>query len=54
MFRMKIIPILFSLLIVSVIFGASVYAQESEILTLKPTDDAYVAVDLNDPDDAQH
>ena len=49
---MKIILLL--LLTVSIIFGTSVYAQESEIITLKPTDDAYVTADLNDSDDAQH
>jgi len=51
---MKVVFIAFSLLTISVIFGASVYAQESKTLKLTPTDDAYVTADLNDPDDAQH
>ena len=50
---MKIIPILISLLIISIIFGASVYAQESNILKLLPTDDAFVVADINDFFDSQ-
>jgi len=46
---MKITLTLFSLLIISVIFVPGVYGQESDVLKLVPSDDAYVVANLNDP-----